>query len=247
MIYLRNMLNKIIFLLFFFPISFYAQSSVELSATYYDGGLNSPWSIGIDYDLGFGKLFSMNVQLIGGVSSQVNRSSTFGDVFFGEIQIAPRLYINKFDTWEGVFLSIPLRLGLYNIPIRTQDNPTSASSKLIINRSTMFQYGIGIYLGYRWKRNLVSDMSDLPFMMVLEPYLGWTWDAFVPISNTDGFSQNGVNINWFTVGISFKIGFYTYKKSKATLEREQAALEEQEQTILEAPQKTNATTQNTDS
>ena len=85
---------------------------IEKSATYYEGGVNSPWMFGIDYDFGFGKIFSLNMQLGGGISSQVNRASNFGDVFMGEFQIGPRLYMNKIDTWTGLFLSTVIRVGV---------------------------------------------------------------------------------------------------------------------------------------
>ena len=216
------MIKKIllVYVLIFIKATSYAQATsvIEESATYYEGGVNSPWMIGIDYDFGFGKIFSLNMQLSGGISSQVNRASNFGDVFLGEIQIGPRLYMNKIDTWSGLFLSTVIRVGIYSIPIRTRDNPFTDTSRLIINRSTMLQYGLGIYIGYKWQRNLVTDMEDIPFYLVIEPYLGWTLDFFEPLDGV--FSQKGQNINRFSIGITFKIGFYTHKKSKATLENE---------------------------
>ncbi|MGL5955071.1 MAG: hypothetical protein ACRC0X_00475 [Brevinema sp.] len=211
----------------------YSQNTV-ITATYYESGINSPWMAGLDYDYGFGKLFSFNMQLAGGISSQVNRASTFGDVFMGEIQIGSRLYMNKIDTWEGMFLSVVARIGIYNIPIRSRDDPFTSASKLIINRGHMFQYGMGIYLGYKWKRNLVTNMDGFPFTLVIEPYLGWALDFFTPLSVPKGFQQSGLNINRFSVGLTFKIGFYTYKKSKATLDRER-------QEELKNPNSTNNT------
>ena len=208
----------LVYVLIFIKTLSYTQV-IEKSATYYEGGVNSPWMIGIDYDFGFGKLFSLNMQLSGGISSQVNRASNFGDVFLGEIQVGPRLYMNKIDTWSGLFLSTVVRVGVYSIPIRSRDNPFTETSRLIINRSTMFQYGLGIYIGYKWQRNLVSDMEGLPFTMVIEPYLGWTLDFFEPLGGD--YSQKGKNISRFSVGLTFKIGFYTYKKSKVTLENEE--------------------------
>ncbi|MGL4677312.1 MAG: hypothetical protein ACRCWI_06560 [Brevinema sp.] len=225
---------KYILFLFFlmFNISWNHGQNVIVTATYYEPGINSPWMAGLDYDFGFGKIFSFNIQLAGGISSQVNRASTFGDVFMGELQIGARLYMNKIDTWEGMFLSMVSRIGIYNIPIRSRDDPFTSSSKLIINRGHMFQYGMGIYLGYKWKRNLVTSMEGFPFTLVIEPYLGWNLDSFSPLSAPSGFQQSGRNINRFSVGLTFKIGFYTYKKSKATLarEREEEELKNQNST-----------------
>jgi len=222
-LWIINMIKKtlLVSILIFIKTISYTQFTnvIEKSATYYaNGEINSPWMLGIDYDFGFGKVFSLNMQLGGGISSQVNRASNFGDVFMGEIQIGPRIYMNKIDTWTGLFLSTVIRVGIYSIPIRSRDNPFTDASRLIINRSTMLQYGLGIYFGYRWERNLVTDMEDLPFSMVIEPYLGWTLDFFEPFGET--FTQKGKNINRFSIGFTFKIGFYTHKKSKATLENE---------------------------
>lgn len=207
---------KLKYLLFFlFPTFIFSQ---EITATFFGDGkevnINSPWSIGLDYDLGFGGLFSFNIGFTGGINSQVNRVSTFGDVFFGELTVGPRIYLNKPDKWEGAFLSIVARTGIYNIPFRT------SGSQLIISRTTLFQYGGGVYFGYRWKRTLVTDMTDLPFSLMIEPYLGWTLDYFAYHG-----SQNSSNINRFTIGIMLKLGFYTYKKSAKTLKAE-AALKE---------------------
>ena len=225
------MLKKILLVcvLIFIKTTSYTQLTpvIEKSATYYaNGEVNSPWMLGIDYDFGFGKFFSLNMQFSGGISSQVNRASNFGDVFMGEIQIGPRVYMNKIDTWTGLFLSTVIRVGVYNIPIRSRDNPLTDASRLIINRSTMLQYGLGIYIGYRWERNLVSDMKDLPFRLIIEPYLGWTLDFFEPFGTA--FTQKGKNINRFTIGLTFKIGFYTHKKSKETLDIEAKANLEKE-------------------
>ncbi|MDK2817820.1 MAG: hypothetical protein KFW21_00025 [Spirochaetota bacterium] len=221
------MIKKIllVFLLIFIKKNSYTQI-IEKSATYYASGVNSPWMIGIDYDFGFGKIFSINMQISGGISSQVNRASNFGEVFLGELQIGPRLYMNPIDTWTGLFLSTVIRIGIYSIPIRSQDNPFTDTSRLIIDRSTMLQYGLGIYFGYKWKRNLVTDMSNLPFTMIIEPYLGWSLDFLNPLDSI--FTQQGKNINRFSVGITFKIGFYTHKKSKETLEREETERIEKE-------------------
>ena len=221
------MIKKIllVFLLIFIKKNSYTQI-IEKSATYYASGVNSPWMIGIDYDFGFGKIFSINMQVSGGISSQVNRASNFGEVFLGEFQIGPRLYMNPIDTWTGLFLSTVIRIGIYSIPIRSRDNPFTDTSRLIIDRSTMFQYGVGIYFGYKWKRNLVTDMSNLPFTMIIEPYLGWSLDFLNPLDSV--FTQQGKNINRFSVGITFKIGFYTHKKSKVTLEREETERIEKE-------------------
>ena len=225
------MIKKILLvhILIFIKTVSYTQENpiIEQSATYYQGGINSPWMIGLDYDFGFGKVFSLNMQLSGGISSQVNRASNFGDVFMGEIQIGPRLYMNKIDTWAGLFLSTVVRVGIYNIPIRTRDNPFTETSRLIINRSTMLQYGLGIYIGYKWQRNLVTDMEGFPFTLVIEPYLGWTLDFFDPLSGD--YLQKGQNISRFSIGFTFKIGFYTYKKSKATLENEEKERLEKEE------------------
>lgn len=222
-------MQKKIFLLGFVLLlkSFsFSQNAIQpTTATFFEGGINSPWAMGLDYDIGFAKVLSFNMQLSGGINSQVNRISTFGDVFFGEIQMGPRIYMNKIDTWEGVYLATVLRVGIYNIPFRTQE------SKLILSRANALQYGVGIYLGYRWTRKLVDDMSGLPFVMVLEPYLGWTLDFFQLFQQPPNFAQSPNNINRFTVGLTFKIGFYTHKKSKATLlAEEQASLEKQEGT-----------------
>ncbi len=199
-------------LIFLGSPSFSQTGILPTTASFFENGVNSPWAIGIDYEVGFAKIMAFNFQLIGGINSQVNEISTFGDVFFGEIQIAPRLYMNKIDTFQGLFLSIPIRIGLYNIPFRTQ------SSKLILSRSSILQYGVGIYIGYRWTAPLVKDMENLPFWMVLEPFLGWTWDFFSPSGSVPVLAQSPNNIHRFTVGFTFKIGFYTHKKSKATLE-----------------------------
>ncbi len=216
----HNMQRFVVFLAMLFVSSFmYCQTS-ETSATYYESGVNSPWMIGLDYDFGFGKLFSINVQFAGGISSQVNRSSTFGDVFMGELQFGPRLYMNKFDTWEGVYLSAVGRVGIYNIPTRTV---TEDSNTLVIDRYDMYQFGFGIYLGYKWTRNLVSDMTGMPFRLVLEPYLGWTMDFLHPFDKT--FPNSGA-VNRFSVGLTFKVGFFTYKKSAETLASELQDAEE---------------------
>lgn len=216
-------------ILFFITCPYYGQT-VNVSATYYEPGVNSPWMVGLDYDLGFWKILSLNLQLAGGINSQVNRASTFGDVFMGELQLGMRLYMNKIDTWEGLFLSAVGRVGIYSIPIRSREDPFTASSKLIINRGDMFQYGMGIYIGYKWKKNLVNDMSGFPFSLVIEPYLGWTLDSFSPISVPAGFQQQGLNINRFSIGLTFKIGFFTYRKSKETLAREAEEKAKAEQT-----------------
>ncbi|MGL4563479.1 MAG: hypothetical protein ACRCVW_06480 [Brevinema sp.] len=193
------------------------------TATYFENGINSPWSVGLDYDIGFAKVMSMNIGFVGGFNSQVNRVASFGDIYFGEFQIGIRVYMNKIDRWNGLFLNIVGRAGIYNIPFR------SGGSQLIINRQDIFQYGLGIYLGYRWTRNLLKDMSGFPFHIILEPYLGWSLDGFA--------HEKGGIYNKFTVGLSFKLGFYTYKKSKATLEAEKKAKEELEN-------ETNTTTNN---
>ncbi len=207
------MMRFIVFLaMLFFSNSIHCQTS-EMSATYYVSGINSPWTIGLDYDLGFGKLFSINMQFTGGVSSQVNRSSTFGDVFLGEFQIGARLYMNKIDTWEGLYLTAVARAGIYNVPLRDTNN----TSMLVIDRADMYQFGLGVYIGYKWQRKLINDMTGLPFRLVLEPYLGWTLDYLNPFDTS--YSQSGA-VNRLTVGLTFKIGFYTHKKSAETIARE---------------------------
>ncbi|MGL4388495.1 MAG: hypothetical protein ACRCTJ_03780, partial [Brevinema sp.] len=124
------------------------------------------------------------------------------------------LYMNKIDKFEGLFLNVVGRVGIYNIPFRLD------KSQLIFERENVFQYGMGIYLGYRWTRSLLKDMSGLPFRIILEPYLGWGFD---------GFAHSSAQIyNRFTIGLSFKMGFYTHKKSKATLEAEAKLKEEEE-------------------
>ncbi len=215
-------------IILFLLIAVRAYADQTISATYYEPGVNSPWMAGIDYDYGFAKVLSVNAQIAGGVSSQVNRQSTFGDVFLGEAQLGFRVYMNKADRWDGVFATVVGRAGIYNIPIRTQDDPSTSASVLIINRGTMLQLGAGVYVGYRWQRNLVNNMSGMPFMMVIEPYLGWTLDSFINVSVPSDFTQTGLFINRFTVGLTFKVGFYTHKKSAETLQREadEAAKEE---------------------
>jgi len=202
----------LLFLIFFINNTF-SQDIAEKTASFFGNGkevnINSPWTIGLDYDLGFAGLFSFNIGFTGGINSQVNRVSTFGDVFFGEFTIGPRIYLNKLDRWDGVFITAVARVGIYNIPFRTE------GSQLIISRATVFQYGMGIYFGYRWKRNLVKDIKNFPFSLMIEPYLGWTLDYF-----TYSGTQKASNINRFTIGIMLKLGFYTYKKSKKTLEAE---------------------------
>ncbi|MGL4367710.1 MAG: hypothetical protein ACRCTQ_05480 [Brevinemataceae bacterium] len=195
------------------PTILFSQSKEPATATYFESGINSPWTIGIDYDVGFAGVLSFNISFQGGISSQVNKVSTFGDIFFGEFTTGFRLYMNKIDRWEGAFLCVGGRVGIYSIPFRIGD------TQLILERGTIPQYGFNVYFGYRWKRNLVSDMSNLPFMLMIEPYLGWSMDFFVFNSAV----QNVNGINRLSIGISLKLGFYTYKKSKKTLEAEAAA------------------------
>ncbi len=223
------MIKIIIILTVLFSSSSLHCQTVQTSATYYESGINSPWMIGIDYDFGFEKFLSMNVQFTGGVSSQVNRASTFGDIFMGELQFGPRLYMGKIDSWMGLYLSIVGRVGIYNIPIRSVDTSDN-SSKLIIDRVNMFQYGMGIYIGYKWRRGFVKDMKDIPFTLILEPYVGWTLDFLTPLSSSVG---NSGAVNRFSAGLSFKISFYTHKKSKETLQKEledQASLDSETNT-----------------
>ncbi len=86
----------------------------------------------------------------------------------------------------------------------------------------MYQFGLGVYIGYKWQRKLINDSTGLPFRLVLEPYLGWTLDYLNPFDTSYPKSDA---INRFTAGLSFKIGFYTYKKSAETIAREIEELE----------------------
>ncbi|MGL5721368.1 MAG: hypothetical protein ACRCY4_03085 [Brevinema sp.] len=197
------MIKKYIFALFLITAPLKAQ---EITPTYYQSGVESPWTLGIDYDLGFARFFSFNLAVLGGISSQVNRASTFGDVYFGEIRTGIRFYMNKSDEWQGVFLELTGRYGIYDLPLR------SGTSTVIFERSTTFMLGMGIYLGYRWTRRLVADMSGLPFHMALEPYFGYTLDTFIPL---DGLAGVG-SANRFSLGLKFTLGFYTYKYRPGT-------------------------------
>lgn len=168
--------------------------------TYYDNGVNSPWTAGIDYDLGFGGFFSYHMALLGGVSSQVNKAASFGDVYFGELQIGMRFYLNKPDMWEGTYITAVGRFGVYDLPIRTGNSP------LVVDRVTAFNGGLGVYLGYRWRRNLVNNMKGFPFIMAFEPYLGYTMDNFVPF----GGGVRKATVASFSVGLKFTLGFYSH-------------------------------------
>ncbi|MGL5253525.1 MAG: hypothetical protein ACRC9L_00630 [Brevinema sp.] len=196
-------MKKYILILFLIAIPLQAQ---ELFPTYYENGIESPWSMGIDYDIGFSKFLSFNLSVLGGISSQVNRASTFGDVYFGEARTGFRFYMNKPDEWKGVFIELTGRYGVFDIPLRAGD------TTVIFERSTTLLLGMGIYLGYRWKRNLVSDMKNLPFHMALEPYFGYTLDTFFPL---DGKTVPG-SANRFSLGLKFVLGFYTYKYRPGT-------------------------------
>ncbi|MGL4394576.1 MAG: hypothetical protein ACRCS8_05065 [Brevinema sp.] len=189
--------------------------SQDAKATYFENGVNSPWGVGIDYDLGFAQVLSMNIGFVGGINSQVNSLSSFGDIFFGELQIGLRVYMNKIDTWNGMFLNIVGRMGVQNIPFRPD------ASELIFNRENLFQYGFGVYIGYRWSRDLLKDMSGIPFRLILEPYIGWSLDSYAhPTSST---------YHRFTIGLSFKMGFSSHFKSKKTLQAEEESRQAKEQ------------------
>lgn len=214
-------------ILILFTASAYGQTPTP---TFFESGINSPWAIGFDYDIGFAKVMSFNLAFVGGINSQVNRISTFGDVFFGEFQTGPRIYLNKPDKWCGVYIAPVVRVGVYNIPLRVSNNP------VVLTRSTVMQYGAGIYLGYRWKRPLVSNMKGLPFIMTLEPYLGWTWDFFAFGSASNAKASN---INRFSIGLSFKLSFYTYRYTPGSM------VTNQDGTIVPKSSLTNETTTNT--
>ena len=198
------MIRKYILVLFLLAVPLQAQT---VTPTYYESGVESPWLLGIDYDLGFSKFFSFNLAVLGGISSQVNKASTFGDVYFGEVRTGVRLYMNKADEWRGVFLEVTGRYGVYNLPLRS--GPTNT---VIFSRSNAFLLGVGLYLGYRWKRALVADMRGLPFHMALEPYFGYTFDTFIPLDS--GISVGSAHR--FSLGLKFTLGFYTYKYRPGT-------------------------------
>lgn len=191
------MKQLIILLSFLTASALWAQDAVP---TYYDNGVNSPWSAGIDYDLGFGGFFSYHMALLGGVSSQVNKAASFGDVYFGELQMGMRFYLNKPDTWEGTYIAALGRFGIYDMPLRSGESP------LVVDRITAFNGGFGLYLGYRWRRNLVNNMKGFPFIMAFEPYLGYTLDNFVPLSG----GIRGATVTSFSIGLKFTLGFYTH-------------------------------------